>query len=236
MVNRLDRVRAMDSRIQACLVLVSALALGWPRLALAAPHVEVLVPHASDMPVANPDFQDLSRTSPRALRVAGEARGDAHGSVLTMCVTVEASGWVDEAEPIAFERLTALAAGAVTRARGKAPAWHIEALTAAAVPHTRRRELGGDPGETAEATLFLGFAGAGGHDALACYAASFGTAPSARAARFVGPFVPEPEPGVGLMALVWTVHHPRATLAFGATLSLVLALAYVRTRPRPKTS
>ena len=102
-------------------------------------------------------------------------------------------------------------------------------------PKTRGRELAPDPGETAEAALFLGFAGEGGHEAIACWAASFGErAPHARNALFSGPFSEPPVAGLALRALVWSVHHPRNVFGLGLAIGLVFVVVYLRTRPRPK--
>jgi hypothetical protein len=102
-------------------------------------------------------------------------------------------------------------------------------------PKTRRRELVPDAGDTAEAALFLGFTGEGGHEAVACWAASFGEhAPHARNAQFSGPFSQPPASGLALRALVWSAHNPRNVFGFGLAIALVFVVVYLHTRPRPK--
>lgn len=203
--------------------------------ARAADGLSVQVPASAELAVAPFVPPDLSKTSP-AVRLAWfEARGTKDVGLVTTCLALEATGWVDEAEPIAFERIAAMAAAAVIRARGSAPAWHLAESSAPIEAGTRRRELAPEEGDVAEASLFLGFVGQGGHEAIACFAVSFGVGrPPARHARFVGPFTSEPSPGLGLRALVASIHHPRLVFVGGGAVSLLCAVIYLRKRPRPR--
>lgn len=217
-------------RKPVALLLVLAAATGH-----AAESFVALVDGAQELPRATFEAPDLSRTSPRARLVAFDGRGTKEVGVVTTCVALEASGWVEEAEPIAFERIAGMAAAAILRARGAPPAWHMEPSRGPQDPKTRRRELVPDAGDNAEAALFLGFTGKGGHEAIACWAVSFGAhAPKARNARFSGPFSEPPASGLLLRALVWSVHNPRNAFGFGLAIALVFVAVYLHTRPRPK--
>lgn len=174
---------------------------------------------------------DLSKASPRPELVAFEARGDTRRGTVTACMTMRASGWIDEAEPVVFERLAGLAAQTVVRARGRAPAW-VETKREGPPGGTFRRELGPTPDDDAEATLVLGFVG-DGHEAVACFAVGYGGV-GARSATVEAPFVPAPPSGLVLGALVAAVHHPRAVVAVMACLAALLSALYVRARPRPR--
>ena len=205
-------------------------------LARAASAPRVHVAGAERLPPYALDSLDLSKASPRPEVVAFEARGSAERGVVTSCVSLPTSGWVDEAEPVAFEKLAGIAAATVTRARGKPPAWHEEPIAARA-PFPLRRALAPDAGDSADASLVIGFVrdeGRDGHEALACFAVSYGGAPSARDAHVEAPFVNAPPPGTSLRALVWSVHHPRETGALALVCGAMLAFVYLRARPRPK--
>lgn|GEM_PF-7053068 len=183
---------------------------------------------------ASPRPPDLSRTSPRATLVSFESAGTQARGGLTACVTVEVSGWVDEATPIALERVGAMAATAVHQARGAPPRWHTVAPPAAP-PHVTLVALAGDAEETANGLLLLTFQGAGGRSALACWAACYGTETcDATHAELRASPVPAPPPGLALHALVLAVHHPRAAAASALALCASLAALYVRRRPRPR--
>ncbi len=183
---------------------------------------------------ASPRPPDLSRTSPRATLVSFESGGTAARGGLAACVTVEVSGWVDEAKPIALERLGAMGATAVHLARGAPPRWHTVAPPAT-TPHVTRVALAGDAGESANGMILLTFLEPEGRSALACWAACYGadTCDAASAELRASP-APAPPPTLGLRALVLAVHHPRAAAGCALALCASLAGLYVRRRPRPR--
>ncbi len=179
---------------------------------------------------------DLRQASPPARVVAFEAYGGSSDGFVGACVETSASaGWVDDAEPIVFERLAGLATAAFLRARGTPPRWE-ETSARPTSPHTRRHELRARDGDTSEASLFLGFRGEGGAVGVGCFAVSFGAGFEARATGFEGPFVPEPPPSPPLRGLVWTAKNPRETSLALVTLAALAGGLYVRRRPRPKVT
>lgn len=221
-------------------MLTAALAVGAlmtiPRAAAPAPAPRLALAGLEGLTVGptSPRPPELSRTSPRATLVSFESAGTSERGGLAACVTVDVSGWVDEATPIALERVGAMAATAVHAARGAPPRWHTVAPPAAP-PHVTLVALSGDAGETANGLLLLAFQGVGGRSALACWAACYGPAPcdATRAELRASP-TPAPPPGLALRALVLAVHHPRAAAASALALCASLAALYVRRRPRPR--
>ena len=183
---------------------------------------------------ASPRPPDLSRSSPRATLASFEGAGTQERGGLAACVTVDVTGWVDEATPLALERIGAMAATAVQQARGAPPRWH-SVPPPAAPAHVTLVALSGDAGETANGLLLLTFHGPGGRTALACWAACYGPdACDATRAELRATPAPAPPPGLGLRALVLAVHHPRAAAASALALCASLAALYVRRRPRPR--
>jgi len=218
--------RAAGALVIACIVAFSS-------AGHATPTIGIEVRGGEGLPSLSLDSPDFSKASPRPRVVLHEARGTRERALVRTCVALAADGWVAEAEPIAFERLVGLAAATVARARGKGPVWH-EAPTPAGPAWPLRRVLLPHEGDDAEASLALGFVGSGGHEAVACFAVSYGGAPAAREARFLAPFGPPPEPGLTLRGLVWAVHHPREVAGGAGGIALTLALLYLWSRPRPR--
>lgn len=216
------------------MALVVAGVVACSRAVHAEPGVRIVAPHVG--PPWSLPAPDLRRASPPAEVVAYEARGDTTGGLVAACVEVAASaGWVDDAEPIVFERLAGLAASTLLRARGTPPRWE-ETPARPTSPHTRRHELRARDGDTSEAALFLGFRGEGGAVGVGCFAVSFGEGFAARATAFEGPFVSEPAPSLPLRGVVWTAKNPRETTLVMVVVATLAGALYVRRRPRPKVT
>lgn len=216
------------------MTLVAAGMLVSSRAAHAEPNVRIVTGQEGS-PWSLP-APDLRHASPPAEVVAYEAQGDATAGLVAACVEVSASaGWVDDAEPIVFERLAGLATSTFLRARGTLPRWE-ETPARPTLPHTRRHELRARDGDTSEASLFLGFRGEGGAVGVGCFAVSFGEGFAARAAGFEGPFVSEPTPSLPLRGVVWTAKNPRETSLVMVVVATLAGALYVRRRPRPKVT
>lgn len=228
-----DRARSARSRGATVALVLAGLFASFGR-AHAEPEVRIVATHEG--PPWSLPAPDLRRASPPAEVVAYEAYGDATAGLVAACVEVSASaGWVDEAEPIVFERLAGLATSTLLRARGAPPRWE-ETPARPTLPHTRRHELRARDGDTSEASLFLGFRGERGAIGVGCFAVSFGEGFAARATRFEGPFVAEPAPSLPLRGVVGSAKNPRETTLVMVVVATLAGALYVRRRPRPKVT
>jgi hypothetical protein len=151
------------------------------------------------------------------------------------CFVASANTWIDEAEPIAFDKIAQTAGAAALRVGS------VGALRAVGV---REKEGGafvqsyegaGDGERALFSRAWLGFVPG---EAIACFSLCVDRearcAKEARGARATGPFVPPPPPSPMLRALVAMVHHPSETGWGLAGFVCALGTAAVATRKRTR--
>jgi len=151
------------------------------------------------------------------------------------CFGLDLSTWSDEATPLAFERIDAMAGSVGAR---------FEPGLAVGVVHEERGEttlthmLSRPPNGEPVAETFLGFVSAAGQPRLeACFVVCIApgdkcAAPLAEAAPPI--FVPPPRASGIVQALVLGMHHPDGVASAGLMLFLSVGALAVATRPRPR--
>ncbi len=189
-------------------------------------------------PLAPPDL----RQAPQVRLISFEARKAPSAPEIRMvsgCFEAPLGGWIPEAEPVAFERLSAMAGFVADGAAGHLPRWH--AVPSKTGPEeVKMRYLEPDPGETLRGALLLGFTGSDerGMSAIACFVVCDDRpdAPGCdpRIARLAGPLIAPPPPTALQRALIAAVHAPGTVAAGGLALAILAAAVYLRRRRRPR--
>jgi hypothetical protein len=215
------------------LAVVSALASG--ALASADAPVRLAVQPAATW-VVDPSFgpPDLAQTPQVTLtQWAAWRRGDAE--LVAACFRAPVGTWAPEIEPIALERIAAMATSTALRVRGDA------SLRPVTVARGERIVTQSFAGDAASARTFLAFVRADPSDpdsraAAACFAlcANGSCAGEIDRAELEGPLASPPPTSAALRALLAAIHHPRATAWAVVALACVAFAIAVMTRKRTR--
>jgi hypothetical protein len=185
---------------------------------------------------------------------AWAAPDGAPGRAVSACLGVDLDAWIDEATPVALERLAAAAGRVAGGLDGAMTSLHVvgEERTAVTAGQTLARSRGVGVGVDVDARgvarTVLGFTTMRGPmpgDARApartrgrgcfvvCAPTTLECEHAMSAAVAVG-FVAPPPPGAVGRGLACGVHHPRAVAASCASLLLLAGIVAVWTRPRTR--
>lgn len=173
---------------------------------------EVSAPELSQAP-------DVTLTEWRALGRQG------HAKLVAACVRTPVSSWSPELEPVALERVAALASSTALRL--------FDVGVSAGAVERRGHVL--EQALTASAGAVLGrswLAFSGSH-ANGCFLLCADAACATCGASLGGPITAPPSTGAALRALLFLVHHPRETVLFALLLTAIAFGLVVATRPRP---
>ena len=213
------------------------------------PHVRVSLPRGWQADSAL-DPADLSQTAGVRLeswQAWTQADASSPAELVTGCWSADPGTWTPEAEPLVLERLTAMVSSTSLRI---ARIGDYRALPATRQGNlTSQRLLGsGEAEHRLSAQVFLGFvapvtergaAPSSEPPLVGCFALCTTDEPSCAAAveeaTVAADFVPPSRPTLSLSALVTVIHYPRTSLGVLLTFSLLVAVALVVTRRRPRT-
>jgi hypothetical protein len=214
---------------------------------VAGPHVVLAVPEGwTEAPLPAPDPSQTSGIRVLAWKAwapsaKGGDAGSHPGSLVAGCFGADLGTWTPEAEPFVLERLGAMVSSTAIRATGVGEC-RVESTVHEGGFTTQRIVGAGEAEHQLSARTFLGFV-EGEHAAsgrlVGCLALCASDLPhcerSVDGATVSAVFVPSPEPTLSVRAVVAMAHHPGTTLATALGGSLLLGLAAVLTRRRPRT-
>jgi hypothetical protein len=193
------------------------------------------------VPLAAPDLSQTPDVRVVTWQAWGPREGRDAAHLVAGCFGGETRVWTEEAEPIALDRLRAVASSTALRAARVGGVRVLSTEHAGSVT-SERIDGSGDAEGVLVARTFLGFVDSGdaaaGH-LMGCFALCVADLRGCRAsvdgAVVEGAFVPSPRPTMATRALVAMVHHPSATFESIAALSCVLGVVALVTRKRPRT-
>jgi hypothetical protein len=163
---------------------------------------------------------------------------EGRGRAVSACFGMDVPTWVDEAMPIALERVAATAGATATELDPSIVGLHVAREETTATTKGEVFVRTGDDTRHEVLRTVVGFAAATETPHvtgcfLLCAPSTEACEVAAAAAPLLG-FTAPPRANALARSLVFGVHHPRVVVASGAALFMLVGVVAVWTRPRPR--
>ncbi len=159
------------------------------------------------------------------------------GRAVSACFGMDLGTWIDEATPVALERLASTASSVALRLDGASPGMRVVREERSPEATEQALALPGAKDAPVVARTVLGFASGGEPRVTGCFVLCSPTTRdcerSVETAKAEG-FVPPPPASAFARSVAYGIHHPRGVAAASVALFLLAGVVAVWTRPRPR--